>query len=132
MTRQVFTGTDGKFRFNNQVQPKTSAWSIEASVNLLDKTSLGQKAAANIGGIKTYTGTATILYYKDDPKIADVLNKIFKQGDVETYPVEFEWGTKKIKFDAYITGATIAVAPGEVGRAELSFTADGDLTTITL
>lgn len=132
MTRQVFTGTDGKFRFNDQVQPKTSAWSIEASTSLLEKTSLGQKAATNIAGVKSYTGSATILYYKDDTKIADVLNKIFKQGDVETYPVQFEWGTKKIKFDAYITGATIAVAPGEVGRAELTFTADGDLTTVVV
>lgn len=132
MARPVFTGTDGKFRFNDLVQPKTSAWSIEASVNLLEKTSLGQKAATNIGGIKTYTGTATILYYKDDVKIVDVLNKIFKQGDVETYPVQFEWGDRKIVFDAYITSATIAVAPGEVGRAELSFTADGDLTTVNL
>tara|TARA_S200002703_G_scaffold102303_1_gene88599 strand:+ start:438 stop:836 length:399 start_codon:yes stop_codon:yes gene_type:complete len=132
MTRKVFTGTDGKFRFNDQVQPRTSAWSIEASVNLLEKTSLGQKAATTIAGVKSYTGSATILYYKDDVKITDVLNKIFKEGDVETYPVEFNWGTKKITFDAYVTSATIAVAPGEVGRAELTFTAEGDLTNAVL
>ena len=129
MARQVFTGTDGKFKFNNQTQPRTSAWSIEASTNVLDKSELGDVAVTNLVGLKGYTGTATILYYKADTKIRDVLNKIFKAGAVEIYPAEFDWGDRKIIFDAIITGATIAVAPGEVGRAELSFTADGDLTT---
>ena len=129
MARQVFTGTDGKFRFNNQVQPKTSAWSIEASTNVLDKSELGDVATTNLVGLKSYTGTATIVYYKADTKIRDVLNKIFKTGEVQIFPAEFDWGDRKIIFDAIITGATVAVAPGEVARAELSFTADGDLTT---
>lgn len=132
MERQVFTGQDGKFKFNDEAQPKTQSWTLEASSTLLEKTSLGQKAATNIAGVKTYTGNATILYYKEDTKIKNVLDKIFKTGDVETYPVQFEWGDKLIKFNAYITAASIAVAPGEVARAEITFTADGDLTTVSL
>ena len=128
----VFRGVDGKFFFAGQRQAKVSNWTVEASVNLLDKTELGDNAIGNIADLKSYTGTATIVYYKEDSKISDLLGRIFKTGAVEPAEAVFQWGDKVIKFNAIITSASLAAAPGEVVRAEVSFTADGDLTTATV
>ena len=128
----VFKGSDGKFFFANNRQTKVSNWTVEASVNLLDKTELGDNAIGNLADLKSYTGTATIIYYKDDTKISDLLGRIFKTGAVEPAEAEFQWGDRLIKFNAIITSASLAVAPGEVARAEVSFTADGDLTSVTV
>ena len=128
----VFRGVDGKFFFANNRQTKVSNWTVEASVNLLDKTELGDHAIANLPDLKSYTGTATIVYYQDDTKISDLLGRVFKTGATQPAVAEFQWGNRLIKFDAIITSASLAAAPGEVVRAEVSFTADGDLTTATL
>ena len=128
----VFKGSDGKFFFANNRQTKVSNWTVEASVNLLDKTELGDNAIGNLADLKSYTGTATIIYYKDDTKISDLLGRIFKTGAVEPAAAEFQWGDRLIKFNAIITSASLAAAPGEVVRAEVSFTADGDLTSVTV
>ena len=53
----VFRGLDGKFFFANNRQTKVSNWTVEASVNLLDKTELGDHAIANLPDLKSYTGT---------------------------------------------------------------------------
>ena len=128
----VFRGVDGKFFFANNRQAKASNWTVEASVDLLDKTELGDHAIGNLVSLKSYTGTATIIYYQDDTKISDLLGRVFKTGATEPAVAEFQWGTRVIKFNAIITSASLAAAPGEVVRAEVSFTADGDLTTATL
>lgn len=128
----VFRGIDGKFFFAGNRQARTSNWTVEASVNLLDKTELGDHAIGNLADLKSYTGTATIIYYKEDTSISNLLGRVFKEGAVEPAEAEFRWGDRLIKFNAIITSASIAVAPGEVARAEVSFTADGDLTTATL
>jgi len=129
---EVFRGIDGKFFFAGNRQAKTSNWTVEASVNLLDKTELGDHAVGNLADLKSYTGTATIIYYKEDTSISNLLGRVFKTGAVEPAEAEFRWGDRLIKFNAIITSASIAVAPGEVARAEVSFTADGDLTTVTV
>lgn len=128
----VFRGVDGKFFFAGNRQAKTSNWTVEASVNLLDKTELGNVAVGNLADLKSYTGTATIIYYKEDTSISNLLGRVFKEGAVEPAEAEFRWGDRLIKFNAIITSASIAVAPGEVARAEVSFTADGDLTSVTV
>jgi len=133
---EVFRGIDGKFFFAGNRQAKTSNWTVEASVNLLDKTELGDHAVGNLADLKSYTGTATIIYYKEDTSISNLLGRVFKTGAVEPAEAEFRWGDgdtlRLIKFSAIITSASIAVAPGEVARAEVSFTADGDLTSVTV
>ena len=128
----VFRGIDGKFFFAGNRQAKTSNWTVEASVNLLDKTELGDHAIGNLPDLKSYTGTATIVYYKEDDKISNLLGRVFKTGETQPAEAVFQWGDRVIKFNAIITSASLAAAPGEVVRAEVSFTADGDLTTATL
>jgi len=87
----VFRGVDGKFFFAGNRQAKTSNWTVEASVNLLDKTELGNHAIGNLADLKSYTGTATIIYYKEDNSISNLLGRVFKTGAVEPAEAEFRW-----------------------------------------
>lgn len=124
----VFTGNDGSFSFGGNAQARCTAWTVESSTNVLDRSELGDVAIRNLVGLKGYTGTASLIYYSDDTKISALLEKVFRTGETEITQIDFIWGGKSVRLNGIITGATISISAGELVTAEVSFTADGDIT----
>ena len=95
-------------------------------------------------GISGYSGSATLLYYKDDNNAintTDLLNKLYKTGTTgvsssDTVELTFRWvdGTDNndIKLTAYVTSASIGAATGDIVRAEIAFQGTGALSTVTI
>ena len=91
-----------------------------------------------------YSGSATLLYYKDDSdtiNTTDLLNKLMKTGTAgvsssDTVELTFRWadGTDNndIKLTAYITSASIGAATGDIVRAEIAFQGTGALATASI
>lgn len=124
----VYTGKDGSFTFAGNNQVRARSWTVESTTNVLDKSELGSVAVGNMVGLKSYTGTATLVYYSNDTKISAMLEKVFRTGETEAAVAEFKWGTDRIvSFSAIITSASISASAGEVITADISFTAEGDL-----
>jgi hypothetical protein len=135
-----FTGRVGALRLDNVEVAKVRDWSIEATVNLLDTTTLGDGASTYHPGIKGATGSATLVYYRLEPgesatkkQFTELLSKIMKQGRIQiTDRVELRLSTNSgvaadtLRFQAYITSANITVTNGELVTVPIQFTVDGD------
>lgn len=128
----IYTGRDGILKFDGDVQGKVKSWTLEASLAMLDITELGFDTVENVAGLKSYSGSATILYHNDNNALANVLDNIFTDGVPTRANLEFIWGTKTIKFLAFVTGASLSMAAGELMTADITFTNAGDVFAVTL
>ena len=107
-----------------QTLAKVVSFQLQASLETLETTTLNENIRSYIPGISGYTGSATLLYYKDDSNninTTDLLNKLYKTGTTgvsssDTVELTFRWvdGTDNndIKLTAYITSASIGAATG--------------------
>ena len=141
---KAYSGRDGQLRIGDTTIGKVTAWSLEASVEMLDTTSLGDNVRTFSPGIQAFSGSATLLYYKDDNNAIDatqLLTRIIKTGtagvgtgDRATMTLRLVDGTdiNDLTFNAYITGAQIGASVGEIVSASISFQVDGGLTTATI
>jgi hypothetical protein len=95
-------------------------------------------------GVVGYSGSASLLYYKEDSgsiNTTDLLSKLIKTGtagvsSTDTVELTFRWidGTDNndIKMTAYVTSASMGAATAELVRAEISFVGTGALSTATI
>lgn len=138
-----YTGRTGKLDFWNGSAYKPVAkirdWSIETSVELLATTSIDSVASTFTPGLKSATGSATLLYYRLEvgesvtyTEFTALLAKIQKVGAVtEADRVKLRLKVSDsvsddIEFFAYITSAQVGVSTGELVSVPIQFTADGD------
>tara|TARA_B100001939_G_C16795950_1_gene553445 strand:+ start:241 stop:633 length:393 start_codon:yes stop_codon:yes gene_type:complete len=128
----IYTGKDGSFKFDGQTQIRVKSWSIDASLAMLEVTRLGDDAVQNEAGLKSFTGSATLMYHDDDTTLSSMLDNIFTKDEPTKAAAVFEWGAKRIKFNAFITSATLGMSTGEIMTADVSFTNADDLSAITL
>jgi hypothetical protein len=138
-----FTGRTGSLVFNSKPVAKIRDWSIETTVELLSTNTIESTANTFTPGVKGATGSATLMYYTLESgesaaytEFTALLGKIMKTGSIETsqrVALELNVGTGStddIKFNAYITSASITVATGELTVVPISFTVDGDFTEV--
>jgi hypothetical protein len=123
---------------------KVVNFSLSANLETLETTTLSENIRSYTPGISGYSGSATLLYYKDDSNAintANLLNKLYKTGttgvsSTDTVELTFRWvdGTDNndIKLTAYITSASIGAATGDIVRAEIAFQGTGALSTVTI
>ena len=128
----IYTGKDGSITFGNALQARVRAWTVEGSLALIDVTTLDKDAVQNEAGLKSFSGTATIMYQDDNTALQTLLDNIFTNADPVKSSVRFNWGPKRLSFNAFVTSATISTSIGEIITADVSFTAAGDLNLITL
>jgi len=119
---------------------KIRDWSIETTVELLSTNTIDSTSNTFVPGVKGATGSATLMYYRTEAsdvgktQFTALLNKIQKIGAIETsdkVEIELNVGTDSkddIKFDAYITSATVSTSTGELAVVPINFTVDGDFT----
>lgn len=137
---KVFTGRDGRMLLGSTQLAKVTNWSIESSVELLETTTLGDNLRDFTPGIQSFSGTATLLYYKDaagNVEASSLLQKLLRTGtggvtssDQVTLRLRLMDGTtfREITFNAYITSAALSASVGEIVSAEISFQVNGALT----
>mgnify|MGYP003113518636 FL=1 len=141
---KVYTGRDGVMQLGGSTLAKVVSFSVQSSLETLETTTLGDNVRSYSPGITGYSGSATLLYYKDDSdtiNTTDLLNKLMKTGTAgvsssDTVELTFRWvdGTDNndIKLTAYITSASIGAATGDIVRAEVSFQGTGALSTASI
>ncbi len=141
---KAYTGRDGQLLLGSDVLVKVTNWSLQADLELLDTTSLGESVRSFTPGIQNFTGSASVLYYKDTDGTNDagtLLRKLVRTGtagvttaDATTLTLRLLDGNSSndVTLTAYITSASFGASVGEVISARISFQATGALTTVTL
>lgn len=128
----IYTGKDGSFQFDGQTQIRVKSWSIDASLAMLEVTRLGDDAVQNEAGLKSFTGSATLMYHNDDTSLSSMLDNIFTKDEPTKASAVFQWGFKRITFNAFVTSATLGMSTGEIMTADVSFTNADGLSVINL
>ena len=141
---KVYTGRDGVMQLAGTTLAKVVSFSLSANLETLETTTLSENIRSYTPGISGYSGSATLLYYKDDSgdiNTTDLLNKIYKTGTTgvsssDTVELTFRWvdgaDNNDIKLTAYITSANIGASTGEIARAEIAFQGTGALSTVSI
>lgn len=141
---KVYTGRDGQMLLGGTTVVKVTNWSLQADLETLETTTLGDNIRSYTPGIQSFSGSATVLYYKDDNNAistTNLLNKLVRTGttgvsssDTVTLTFRLADGAdlNDVTLTAYVTSATIGASVGEIVSAQLSFQATGALTTVTI
>ena len=140
-----FTGRTGSLVFGGKPVAKIRDWSLETTVELLSTNTIDSGVNTFVPGVKGATGSATLMYYKLESgesanytEFTALLAKIMKAGDgsittSDRVFLELNVGggsADDIKFNAYITSASISVSTGELSVVPINFTVDGDFTEV--
>jgi len=141
---KVYTGRDGVLQLGGTTLAKVVNFQVSSNLETLETTTLNENLRSYTPGVVGYSGSATLLYYKDGSgniNTTNVLNKLYKTGtsgvsSSDTVELTFRWidGTDNndIKMTAYITSASIGAATGDIVRAEIAFQGTGQLSTVTI
>ena len=141
---KVYTGRDGSLQLSDSTLAKVTSWSLQADVELLETTTLGDNQRSFSPGVQSFSGSATLLYYKGDNNTNDastLLRKLVKTGtggvtttDLVVLTLRLADGASysDIKLSAYINSASIGASVGEIVTAQISFQATGSLTTASV
>ena len=141
---KVYTGRDGVMQLGGTTLAKVVSFQLSSNLETLETTTLGENIRSYSPGVAGYSGSATLLYYKEDSgtfNTTNILNKLYKTGtdgvsSTDTVELTFRWvdGTENndIKLSAYITSASIGAATGDIVRAEIAFQGTGALSTVTI
>jgi len=118
---------------------KLKTWSLDIANDVLDTSVLGSPGKTFIAGPTTATGSATLMYYKEDPKtanmsdISDLSKIIFNSTGATRVLMRLGIDSKKANsFDlyAYITGTSLSSNYGEIVTVDVSFQMDGKFITV--
>jgi len=141
---KVYSGRDGVLQVGGTTLAKVVNFQLSANLETLETTTLNEHIRVYVPGVVGYSGSATLLYYKEDDgtfNTTSILSKLYKTGidgvsSSDTVELTFRWvdGTDNndIKLTAYITSASIGAATGDIVRAEIAFQGTGTLSTVTI
>lgn len=148
MAEKVYTGRDGRLVLRTAAGDVTLAkvqnWQLDAQLELLETTSLGEVARTYVPGVKSYAGTCGIMYYQDatnNRQVSDLLDNVIRTGgvntaDTVTLVLRFFDNTtntnRDVELTCYINSAQLGASVGEIATAQIGFTATGDLIGSTL
>ena len=134
-----FTGRTGSLVVAGKPVAKIRDWSLETTVELLSTNAIDSTVNTFTPGIKSATGSATLIYYRLEPgesavyaQFTGLLAKVMKTGAIQTTDrvlLDLNVGggaSDDIKFNAYITSAQVSVSTGELSTVPIQFTMDGD------
>ena len=139
-----YTGRTGSLAVGGGLPlAKIKDWSLDTTVELLSTNDISSAVNTFTPGVKSATGSATLLYYRLESgesgayqQFTALLNKLMKGGAIETTDRVFldlnvgGGASDDIKFYAYITNATVGVCTGELSTVQIQFTVDGDFVEV--
>jgi len=141
---KVYTGRDGVLQVAGTTVAKVSSFSVQANLETLETTTLGENIRSYVPGIVGYTGSCSLLYYKEDSgsiNTTSLLSALVKTGSAgvtssDTVDLTFRWAdgvdNNDIKIKAYVSSATMGAATADLVRAEISFIGTGELLVATI
>ena len=141
---KVYTGRDGVLQVAGTTIAKVSSFSVQANLETLETTTLSENIRSYVPGIVGYTGSCSLLYYKEDSgsiNTTSLLSALVKTGSAgvtssDTVDLTFRWvdgaDINDIKINAYVSSATMGAATADLVRAEISFIGTGELLAATI
>lgn len=138
-----YTGRTGQLQLDDKEVAKIRDWSIETSLELLSTNTVDSDFNTFVPGVVGATGSATLMYYRltaadtnaSKVQFDKLLNKIMKGtgasngvGTDDRVVLRLKAGTDAedtIRFNAYITSASLSVSTGELTVVQINFTVDG-------
>ena len=141
---KAYTGRDGRLLLGGTTLVKVTNWSMQAEVAMLETTSLGENQRSFTPGLQSFSGAATLIYYKADDGSIDVsrlLQKVIKTdssgvttSDAVTLTLRLVDGSdlNDITLTAYITSASIGASVGEIVSVPISFQGTGVLSAASV
>lgn len=141
---KIYTGRDGVLQLSGTTLAKVVSFNLQSDLETLETTTLGESVRSYSPGVLGYSGSANLLYYKDDNdaiNTADLLNKLIKTGtggvsSSDTVDLTLRWvdgvDNNDIKLTAYITSAQMGASTGEIVSVSISFIGTGALSTVTI
>lgn len=139
---KIYTGRDGRLLLSGNTQVKVTRWALQADVETLETTTLGDYQRSYVPGVQSFSGSASLLYYTNDAGGNDastLLRKVLKidgvtPSDTATLTLRLTDGTNNndVTLTTYITSVSTGAAVGEVVSAEITFQGTGALTTASL
>ena len=141
---KVYSGRDGVLQVGGTTLAKVVNFQLSSNLETLETTTLNEHIRSYSPGVAGYSGSATLLYYKEDDgsrNTTSILNKLYKTGpdgvsNSDTVELTFRWIDGEINNDiqltAYITSASIGASTGDIVRAEIAFQATGQLDVVSI
>ena len=136
-----FSGQHGSLYIDSVKAAAVTNWSFNTSMSPLSTTTLEDTDNTIISGLRTTTGSCTLLYYQNNGNSArDLVEKLIKErttGSIDGIAAETELVTLKLlindgtttgKFvtvEALLTSAAMSMAVGEVLSADVAFQVNG-------
>jgi len=123
----VLTGVNGGLTYQGAVIGSVRDWSLTINKDALDDTTLGAADRTFVAGVRSASGSATLLYDTDDVQTRQMLNTIMQDsGNQEN--IQFVFNTKdlsSINCNGFITNISHSVSVGAVQAATISFQVSG-------
>lgn len=141
-----YTGRSGSLKVAGKTVAKIRDWSLESTMELLSTNSIDSKYNTFTPGVMGATGSATLLLYRlenentatttDAFKVmldSQLMNKSVNGATENNAKLSFELNASSaasddIKFNGYITSASMSVSTGELSTVSINFTVDDDFT----
>jgi hypothetical protein len=123
----VANATHGEVRFKGQKVAKIRSISMETQRQTLETTGVGDLDDTFGYGKRTTSGSATLLYKTDDQATADLMNRIFDDGETSDDLVMtiYKGSGKTISGPVLINSQGIATSVGDNTQVSISFVIDG-------
>jgi len=133
-----FRGEEGSVSFDNGTGTvgavaSTTAWTLDVTKDTLDITAHGDTARKNIGSLISGSGSVDLIYTAtsgDDT--AEIITDILTAEDAgdATFNLFLDTsGSKKLSFNAVITGTTYSSTVGDLSTVSVSFVTNGAITS---
>lgn len=136
---------------NKYLYGKIRNWTLNSSSEVIDTTALGDSTRTYAPSITSGEGSATLLFYEDtfneqgnldrEKDVYELVDILFPRDvaplvimnlavDASTIEGDRELLKSNFLFNAYVTGASVSVAYGEVVTIDTTFTIDGSLIDV--
>jgi hypothetical protein len=125
-----FRGMDGSVRFNANVVGEIKDWSMNATIEELDDTVMGDSWATVVGGISKWTGSASAqLDYGDTLGQKAIIDKLLIATPASSSTaLELRVSaTKYFSGSALLSGINISSGLGAIVMVSFNFTGNGAL-----
>ena len=141
---KAYSGRDGRLLLDGNTLVKVTSWQLQADLELLETTSIGDALRSFTPGVQSFSGSAALIYYKADDGSIDagkLLQRLVRTGtegvtpaDAVSLTLRLADGTDNndVTLTAYLTGVSIGASVGEIVSAQVQFQATGALTAASI
>lgn len=131
----TITGASGALLYNGVKVAKVRQFDLQVNRDALENTCIGQRSRSFIPGLIGASGSATIMFDRNDGQASALLNSIFTESDMDATAaiggfrfIFDEISGKRIEADGLLTSVSASVAVGDIQTAQVSIQLTGNIT----